>query len=162
MKKHQSTIRIKPSLSQLHELEGFIENICDDYNIFNSYFGIILFSITESFRAIALQKHKSTEVLRISFASSNKGLTFQFYVGEGILDLAGMLQEDIILSDEGLDDLKQNLQIVKMLSDEMAIDADKGILEIHFNIMSINHHLAKERSKELELYYNRINQTSKV
>lgn len=159
---NKRSIRVLSSVNQIHKVEDFIENICDDYNIFNSYFGIILFSVEEIFRAVALQKHEKPEVLHIEFSSSHKGLMFTFYIGEGILEIGSMIQEDIILSEYDADECNQQLRVVNMLCDDLMIDAEQGKLTILFNIVSINQHLALERNKALELYYNQINQTSKV
>jgi hypothetical protein len=162
MIKNKRSLRIKASLDNIHEVEAFIESICDDYNIFNSYFGIILFSITECFRAIASQNNSAKHTLRLDFKSSQIGLGFKFYIGAGILEIASLLKEKNISSDDVMSDTQQNLQIVKMLCDKIIIEAEKGVFEIVFNIGSINQHLALERSKELERYYSHIGQTSKV
>lgn len=162
MIKNKRSIRILSSVNQIHEIEDFIEKICDDYHIFNSYFGIILFSVEELFRAVTMQKHGKPDSLRIDFSSSHKGLMFKFYVGELIIDLGRMLQKDIMSSENNTEEAGQQLRIVNMLCDDLEIDAEKETLTILFNIVSINQHLALERNKALEQYYNQIHQTSKV
>jgi hypothetical protein len=162
MIKNKRSIRILPSVNQIHKVEDFIEKICDDYHIFNSYYGIILFSVEEIFRTVALQSRAKPDILRIDFSSSHKGLMFTFYIGEGILEIGSMIQQDITLSEKDADDNTQQLHVVNMLCDDLVIDAEKGVLTILFNIVSINQHLALERNKALEQYYNQIHQTSKV
>ncbi len=163
MIKKKDSILIPATNAHIHLVEAFVEKICDDYNIFNSYFGVILFSITETFSAfVAINSARKEEIL-LSFRSSPKGLIFQFFPGDSILELASLLQEhthEPLTHDE--DETSYNMQIVKTLSDEIHVDHDQGILAIVFNLVSINHHLAMERAKELDLYYHAIQETKKV
>jgi serine/threonine-protein kinase RsbW len=46
MRKH--TLKIKSDIKEIHEVEKFVEDICDYYNINNSYFGNIIVAVSEA------------------------------------------------------------------------------------------------------------------
>ncbi len=163
MVKKTDSVLIPATKAHIHLVEAFVEKICDDYNIFSSYFGVILFSITETFIAFVDNNAASNKDILLSFRYSPKGLIFRYFPGDSILELASLLQENI---HEGLThadgEASYNMQIVKTLADEIHVDHDQGMIEIVFNLVSINSHLAMERAKELDLYYDAIQETKKV
>ncbi len=163
IKNKRRSILIPATKEHMHLVEAFVEKICDDYNIFDSYFGVILFSITETFSAFVANNTDRKEDILLAFRSLQKGLAFQFFPDNSLLELASLLQEkniEPLTRDDN--EASCNLQIVNMLSDEIHVDHEKGMLEIVFNLVSINHQLALERAKELDLYFDSIQETKKV
>ena len=157
------SLKVLADESQLHVVESFVEKICDDYNIFNSYFGIILYSVTETFRIlISFYKGVDSQVeMPVTFIPSSKGLYFQFHAGESASGLLELLEKSKQPAYEE-DELVRNMQIISMLWDHHHVERERGLFEIGFSIGSINNHLIIERSKTLDQYYEVMNQTKKV
>lgn len=157
------TIDVLADDSNLHVVESFVEKICDDYNIFRSYFAIILFSVTETFNVLtSISKNGGKDAaLAIHFKALSKGLYFQFYAGKYAADLSEVLGKTQQAGYEE-DEIVRNLQIIGLLSDHHHVDVEKGLFEIGFSIGSINNHLIMERQKEMDHYYEVMNQMRTV
>jgi len=157
------SIDVLADSANLHVVESFVEKICDDYSIFRSYFGIILFSVAETFNVLlSISRNGGRNVaITINFKALSKGLYFQFYTGENTGKLSEVLSKTSQPGHEA-DEMVRNMQIVGLLSDHHHIDTDKGLFEIGFSIGSINNHLVKERQKVMDQYYEVMNQTRTV
>ena len=159
---NKRTLKLKADSTHRHLLEAFVEKVCDDYNIFNSYFGIVMYAVTETFNNVLLTGRKDEPFdITLNFSGKPNGLYFQFHVGERIYDLGVLLEgkNDSSQMEEGD---ANTMKVVHLLSDHLYLDADKGIVEIGFNIGSINSHLVLERTAALEHYYSTLNTATKV
>ena len=71
-------IELKSDISEMSRLEGFIELICDQYNVYSNYFGNILMSVTEAFENAVKHgnKNNSDKVVKVEFKNTPDGLLF--------------------------------------------------------------------------------------
>ena len=70
---------IFPSLPEnIHQVEKFVEDICDEYNINNTYFGNILVALTEAVENAIVHGNKNNPAknVEIIFVSKPEGLSF--------------------------------------------------------------------------------------
>jgi serine/threonine-protein kinase RsbW len=75
MKKH--TLNIKSDIHELPEIERFIENVCDYYNLNNNYFGNIMVAVNEAVENAIIHGNEN---------NANKTVSLQFeLVPSGIL-----------------------------------------------------------------------------
>lgn len=157
-------IRVAAGGNEPHAIEAFVEKICDDFGIFNSYYGSILFTLNEAVNFATERNGDKPEAIDIQFVSRKEGLVFQVYLGDRFLEIAVLFSKSL---DETLDKEKmtadeRNMVMIRMLSDEVNLDPDKEMMELVFYISSINQHLTLERIKVLDDYYNKLHQPKTV
>lgn len=142
----------------LHIVEGFVEGICDDYNIMNSYFGNIMFAVTQTFLCAVEKDTSSQSYIDISFHSASKGLVFTISLGDHYLEIAALLHRsgEEELQEDNYSEENRNILIIKMLCDEVNLDDTHNTLTLVFYISSINAHLTSDRLHELEAYYQKM------
>ncbi|MCF8218575.1 MAG: hypothetical protein K9I29_00025 [Bacteroidales bacterium] len=109
-------------------IEQFVENIADEYNIFNSYYSNILVSLVET-----LSQSKHEDSASVSFKSSHKGLVFKI---EGCF--------------EHIDDNSDLIYLISLLGDDYFVEKD--YIELIFSINSINSELSAIRKKAFQNY----------
>lgn len=152
---------VKSHRDEIYNIESFIEEICDDYNIFNSYFSNILISAVEGFEIIInhIEKGKiDRRNITILFTSGKDGLKFEITSPIEIFD-----KKFLIDSLDNVDkDIQDSYLKIKYLSDEVNISEDRKSCEIVFYISSINFDKTIERQNLLENYFNIINISKKV
>lgn len=146
-------LSLKSTKENIHQVERFVEDICDEFNINNTYFGNILVALTEAVSNAIVHGNKNEENkdINITFESKPIGLSFTIQdQGEGFdfnnipdpTDLAVELKEE-----EG-----RGIFLMKALADEVNF-LDKGkSIELIFKISSINQELALDRIKQLQLF----------
>lgn len=155
----QKHIRLKARKEEIHKLEAFVENICDQYNIFHSYFGNILFSVTEAFEFAIAEKVNKQNYIDIFFESRYNSLVFKVLLSDRFLEIAASFQHDIeqTLEAEEISEKERSVVMIRMLSDEINFDAKQELMEMVFYITSINQHLTRQRIKILDEYFEKIN-----
>ncbi len=158
MVENKREIRIKANPQGVHELEAFVEDICYEYNIINSYYSNIQLALNEVFvNAREHGNHNDPEsTIDITFFSDQKGLHFLVKdEGEGF-DYQKYMDLDLTDLPEGDGEGQRGILVIKMLADEINW-LDKGsTIELVFYISSINYTLTLERKKHLETYFKNV------
>lgn len=157
----QKEITVKTEKEEINRIEGFVDEICDQYNIFNSYFANINNAVIECFEIIynhivnaGLEKREVT----ILFYSGRNHLTFRL-----ISPIEVFKKEYLSESAEGYNnDIQKPYIIMKYLSDDINISPDSKVCEISFYISSINYDKTIERNTLVNEYFDKINTTKKV
>jgi serine/threonine-protein kinase RsbW len=147
--------------NNIHQIERFVEDICDEYNINNTYFGNILVVLTEAVENA--MKHGNSydpsKNVEITFTSKAEGLSFIIKdEGEGF-DISNIPDPTDLNSKA--DDLKgRGIFCIRTLADEMRyFDGGKSI-EIIFKISSINSEMALDRISKLKQYSIGVKETA--
>jgi len=159
MVENKRQIRIKSSGEGIHELEAFVEDICYEYNIINTYYSNIQLALNEAFfnAKVHGNENNPSSLIDVSFFSDQKGLHF-VVKDEG----DGFDYQKYI--DSGLDDLPENdddqgkrgILVIKMLVDELNFYDKGSTIEMIFYISSINYSLTLERKRHLENYFKNV------
>ena len=159
MVENKRNIKIKSSIEGLNELEAFIEDICYEYNIINTYYSNIQLAMNEVFINAKDHgnKNQPDACIDISFFSDEKGLHFIVQdEGDGFdyqkYMVAGV--DELIVDDES--ESKKGLLVIKMLVDELNFLNNGNTIELIFYISSINYTLTLERKKHLENYFKNV------
>ncbi|NTW32995.1 MAG: ATP-binding protein [Bacteroidetes bacterium] len=140
-------------LDSLHQVEKFVENICDEFNINNTYFGNILIVLTEAVENAIIHGNKNNpaKVVSLVFISKPEGLSFSItdegngFDTSNIPDPTDISQEEI----KG-----RGIFLIKSLADEIIYSNNGKTLEVIFKISSINNEMATERINMLKKYSN--------
>lgn len=146
-------LKFKSSLDNIHLVEKFVDAICDEYNINNSYFGNIVIALTEAATNAIVHGNKqdSDKTVTITFDPKPAGLSFIIKDnGDGfnfnnIPDPTDV--ENKTKSEEG-----RGIFLIKSLADEVIFNDTGNSVELIFNISSINKELALDRISKLKSY----------
>lgn len=145
---------ILPSLPEsIHKIEKFVEDICDEFNINNTYFGNILVAVTEAFENAAKHGNGNDPArnVQLVFSSGPEGLSFVIKdEGKGF-DLNTIPDPTDLNIDA--DQIKgRGIFLIRNLADEVNFTDNGSRVELVFKISSINHELAVERMNLLKKY----------
>ena len=158
MVENKKQIKVRSSREGIHDLEAFIEDICYEYNIINTYYSNIQLALNEAFMNARVHGNENDpgKNIEISFFSDQKGLHFLVKdEGDGF-DFQNYLDRDITDLPEGDEKGERGILVIKLLVDELNF-YDKGrTIELIFYISSINYSLTLERKKHLENYFNNV------
>ncbi len=152
-------IQILIDNDDVYTLEKFIDQICDDYHIYDAYYGNIMTSISTLVELINNIKKEKGLYIDVWFNSSPAGLSFTIKLGRLFLDIARNLEkaQNTELSDpEAYVPAIQQMKTMQMLSDDMHIDAEEESIIIRYNISGINEMLSLQRIQMLDNYYNKM------
>ncbi len=140
------------SQKNIHTVNHFVEDICDHYNIFNSYFGNILTAVTEAVQNAMVHGNKNIEERKIEivFQAKTDGLSFAITdEGEGFN--AEAMPDPTDLSNDG--SIGRGLFLMKSLSDEISFLDNGRTVELLFNITGIDQDLAASRVAQINKYF---------
>ncbi len=159
MVENKKQITIQNSHEGIHLLEAFIEDICYEYNIMNSYYSNIQLALNEAYFNAKVHGNKNNEdtKIQVSFFSDQKGLHFLIKdEGDGF-DFSQYISDDF--TDKFVEDTdkkSQGLLIIKLLVDELNFYDQGRTVELIFYISTINYSMTLERIKHLESYFKNI------
>jgi serine/threonine-protein kinase RsbW len=145
MKKSEK-ITLKSDRLYINEVERFVEQICDEQNIYNSYYANILTSIIEAYTNAVEHGNKYDENKNVSiiFSKEQNGLSFQINdEGEGF-DI-NAIPDPTDLSNEGVEG--RGLFMINTLSDKVEFENNGSTMKLNFLISSINREAATHRTE---------------
>lgn len=152
MKQEQKKLRLKSLPESIHQLEGLIEDVCDDYNLNHNYLGCISVALTEAFNN-ALQhgnKNNPEKIISIDFEKTSTGLEFRIKdEGDGF---------DFKSIPDVKDDGKEKefpgrgIFLIKTLADNVSFVGKGNEIGVGFKISSINYETAVDRITKFKDY----------
>jgi len=156
MKKSENIV-LKSDQLYINEVEQFVERICDEHNIYNSYYGNILTSVIEAYTNAVEHGNKfdSNKFVRITFKQEQQGLSFQIQDQGNGFDI-NKIPDPTDLSNEGVEG--RGIFMIKALSDQVDFEDNGRSIKLGFRISSINREVATKRA---DLFHNFINQSVK-
>jgi serine/threonine-protein kinase RsbW len=152
-------IMLGASLSNMHAVNHFIEDICDHYNIFNSYFGNILTAVTEAVQNAIVHgcKNNPSKKVELFFSSRADGLTFTI-TDEGNGFNPNEMPDPTDLSNDGL--MGRGIFLMRSLSDGIEFSNGGRTVELTFNITGIDQDLAASRMTQMSTYFKSVKKTT--
>lgn len=148
-------IRFSSKPENIHQAEKFVEEICDYYNINNTYFGNITIAITEAVKnAIEHGNNKNPDkMVNLVFEKHPAGLLFQI-ADEG----DGFNFENIPNPTDDAEVEAKGLFLIRSLSDDVEFKENGSVINLLFNTSSIHREIAIDRINKLKAY----NQQNKI
>ena len=137
----------------IHKVEKFVEDICDEFNINNTYFGNILVALTEAVENAMNHGNAkdSSKTVQIIFTSKPDGLSFVIKdEGKGF-DI-NTIPDPTDLNIDANELKGRGIFLIRHLADEVHFTDNGSRVEIIFKISSINNELAVERMNLLKKY----------
>lgn len=147
-------ITLKSDKLYINEVERFVENICDQQNIYNNYYANILTSVIEAYTNAVEHGNRYDETKNVSivFAIESNGLTFSIQ-DEGVGFDINSIPNPTDIKNEGVEG--RGLFMINSLSDKVEFENNGSILKLEFHISSINREAANQRT---ELFHQYVNQ----
>jgi serine/threonine-protein kinase RsbW len=140
-------------MENIHEVERFIEEICDANNISNNFFGNIVVAVTEAANNAILHGNKSDPTKKVTIGFTYTPACFSFVVrdeGKGFeYQCVPELTKDPSATKEFPG---RGLYLMKSLSDEVRFSENGSTVELIFKTSGINYETTVDRIKKLLSY----------
>jgi len=151
-RKEKLTLDSKPE--NISSIERFVEEICDYYNINDTYFGNILIALTESFNNALIHGNENDESRKIQvvFESKPKGLSF-IVTDEGSGFDPDIVPDPLDLEIDSSTQTGRGLFLIRSLSDKVEIKNEGRSIEMFFRISGIGHEAMKKRIGHFNEYF---------
>jgi len=147
--------------SELNKLVGFIENICDIHNIYNSYYANIVTSLTEAFTNAVIHGNNNDDEksVFIDFTVQNDGFSFCVSDQGNGFDYSSVADPTDI--NNPIEDTGRGIFLMDILSDNLEFKNNGKTACMKFLIANINKEAADKRVNRLKEYmYQGVKQTS--
>jgi serine/threonine-protein kinase RsbW len=146
-------LSFKSAVENIHLVEKFIDDISDEYNINNTYFGNILIAVTEAVTNAIKHGNKQNpgKTVSVIFATQSRGFSFTISDEGNGFDVTKITDptdaEHNTNPSEG-----RGLFLIKSLADEVNFSNNGKTIEIIFDISSINAEMTLNRINQLNAY----------
>lgn len=146
-------IALGSKMDNIHAVERFVEEICDEYNIYNSYFGNITVSVTEAFYNAMIHGNGGdvSKKVDLHFESNQAGLIFTIKDQGMGFDFRN-IKDPTDISIENYLEIGKGLFLIRSLADEVNFHDKGSTIEIIFKISSINKEITAKRLKQMQEY----------
>jgi len=138
----------------ISSIERFVEEICDYYNINDTYFGNILIALTEAFQNALIHGNKNdpSKTINVVFESKPKGLSFT------VTDEGAGFDPDTVPDPLDLDvdvelEKGRGVFLMRSLSDKLIVTDNGRSIEMFFRISGIGHEAMKKRISHFNEYF---------
>jgi len=152
------SLKVASSGKNLYKVEGFIEDVCDYFNVFNVYFGNILVATSEFYSFVGFLF--PGKLIEINSCVKKGALVVGFDLQNEFYEVAPFLQQNIskYIESETISEEERSLLSTILLSDDIFLDFAQQKVELLFNIKAG----AKEREAKISKYIGRVVGTSTV
>ncbi|NVN96428.1 MAG: ATP-binding protein [Bacteroidetes bacterium] len=145
-------LTIDSNLNNLYLVQQLIEEVCDEFNINNTYFGNISVAITEAVKNAIIHGNQSIADKKVAvlFAKENPAYTFIIIDDGNGFDYKNLPDPT---------DFNNNtftgtgIFLIKSLADKVDFKNRGNTIEISFFTNSINYALSSDRANKLTTYH---------
>lgn len=150
----KETLTLESRPEHIRSVERFVEEICDYYNINDTYFGNILIALTEAFNNALLHGNQSdsSRNIEIVFESKPKGLSFTVK-DEGAGYDPEQVPDPLDLETDPSEESGRGLFLIHSLSDKVDVSEEGSCVEMFFRISGIGHEAMKKRIGHFNEYF---------
>lgn len=132
--------------SEIRKIEHFVDDICDQLFINDTYYGNILMSITELFNTLC--EKSPGEILNITYNTDYKKVTISAQPIDS--EIINVIESDINLDNILDGQFNKNIFLIKSLVDQYEIKEDALIL--NFDISALHNEIYQKRAGQLQNY----------
>jgi len=152
--KRGSSAEIFSRPDEMWKMEKFIEEICDEYNVNNSYFGNILIAVSEAVQNAMVHGNQSDseKTIKIRFNTVPDGLVFSVQDEGNGFNFRHI--PDILDAAEG-EYPGRGLFLIRRLGDSVRFNKKGNRIDILFKVSGINRQISKIRIDQLEKYFSK-------
>jgi len=150
----KETLTLESRPENISSIERFVEEICDYYNINDTYFGNILIALTEAFQNALIHGNLNdpSKSIHVVFESKPKGLSFTI-TDEGKGFDPDTVPDPLDLEVDVETEKGRGVFLMRSLSDKMLVTDEGRSIEMFFRISGIGHEAMKKRITSFNEYY---------
>lgn len=150
MVNNNQSVSIKLQPESIRDIELFVDTICDQLFINDTYYGNILMAITELFNYLLENKHGDS--LNITYNSDYKNIavSFQPIDTQAGIRLSGSVDFDKIIHQ----DSDKNIFLIHSLVDKISL-TNKDTLSLEFDISALHNKIYNKRAALLTKYFTK-------
>lgn len=138
------TVKLIPE--EIRKIEQFVDDICDQLFINDTYYGNILMSVTELFQALC---HKTPgEILNITYNTDYKEIKITSQPVDS--EIISVIESDIDIDQVMEGEYNKNVYLIKSLVDQYEVKDNALIL--NFDISALHNEIYKKRADQLQAY----------
>jgi len=148
MNNNQSiSIKLKPE--SIRDIEKFVDTICDQLFINDTYYGNILMSLTELFNCLLATNNDNINII---YNSDYKKINISFYPID--THIVKSLTKPINLDDIIHQESNKNIFLINSLVDNITINK-QGQLSFEFDISALHNEIYYHRAGLLKKYFSK-------
>lgn len=144
---HSVSIKLQPE--SIRDIEIFVDTICDQLFINDTYYGNILMSLTELFNYLL---DSENDTLNITYNSDYKKIEISFYPVD--IQMFSSLTKSINIDDIIHQESNKNIFLINSLVDNITTNID-GNLSFEFDISALHNEIYNHRSELLTKYFSK-------
>lgn len=150
----KESLSIDSRPENISQIERFVEEICDYYNINDTYFGNILIALTEAFNNALVHGNQNdpSRKIHLVFESRPKGLCFTV-TDEGSGYDPADVPDPLDIEQENSGEKGRGLFLIHSLSDKVELREGGRSVEMFFRISGIGHEAMKKRISHFNEYF---------
>ncbi len=156
MSNQTKELKIPSALMNLSQIEKFVEEICDQHYLNDSYFGNILVAVEEAVKNAIIHGNKNdiNKQVIITYHSGSRVLTFRIEdEGEGF-DYSSV--PDLLECEESVSaKIGKGIFLIRALADNVSYNDEGNSVEITFDISSIYRETTLSRINKLHQYFEK-------
>lgn len=152
-------LRISADPADLNKLEAFIDQICDDFHVYDAYYGNIVASNNLVYEMCMHFANNPEFNFDLLFMKKASGMLFTLKVYDCYLDFAKSYEVVKDKSPEEMDTFNDGLHQMKMLCmlcDHILFNDDEHVMTLVFHVTGINDALTIQRIELLQRYFNKL------
>ncbi|MFK5854608.1 MAG: hypothetical protein QM503_00665 [Bacteroidota bacterium] len=144
---HSVSIKLQPE--SIRDIEIFVDTICDQLFINDTYYGNILMSLSELFNYLL---DSENDTLNITYNSDYKKIDISFYPID--IQMISSLTKSINIDDIIHQESNKNIFLINSLVDNITTNSD-GNLSFEFDISALHNEIYNHRSELLKKYFSK-------
>ncbi len=150
MVNNNQSVSVKLQPNSIRDIESFVDTICDQLFINETYYGNILMSLTELFNYLLINNQK--ENLNITYNSDYKSIaiSFQPIDYQLITKFSEIMDVDEILHQNN----DENIFLIQSLVDNISI-SNENTLSFEFDISALHNEVYNQRAATLKEYFSK-------
>ncbi len=149
------TIDLKPD--NIRDIELFVDTVCDQLFINDTYYGNILMSVTELFNYLVENNQK--ESINITYNSNYENINISFHSVDN--QLVAYLSEDVDFDKLIHQDSNKNLFLIRSLVDKIH-NVNEDTISLEFDISALHNKIYQKRYTLLKNYFSKHSVKEKV
>jgi len=146
-------LTIDSNVNDLYLVQQLIEEVCDEFNINNTYFGNISVAVMEAVKNAIVHGNKSKADKQVAVLFTKDNAAYIFVVK----DMGNGFDYKNLPDPTDIDNhtfTGTGIFLIRSLSDKVEFKNKGNTIEISFFMKSINFALANERAEKLTSYHN--------
>ena len=149
MTSNKTSIEVSFESQSFNKIEEFVEYLCDQLLINDTYYGNILMVLTEVY--IQCKNQAGSETLKISYNTDYQTVTINIQPLDN--QLIKVLQQDLDVANMSDESISRLGFLVQSLTDNIVVKGDDEV-DLVFDISALHNKVYNHRQEQLDNFFN--------